>query len=102
MIEARVNGKTKDKQLKILFSTSGSVANDPSRLAFALIPGSMKDFCLGRHIKEALQASPVEGGSIVNKVLVLWSHAVPWKDGKPVDTGNMPSIIMQKNPDRRV
>lgn len=85
MIEARVNGNTKDKQLIMLFKNknSGSVANDPSRLAFALIQKSVARSCVAKHIRQALQESPVEGESIVNKIHVQWDPAIKLVDGEP-------------------
>lgn len=60
MVEARVNGATKDKKLKRLFRNSKSTASDPTRLAFVLIPQSMADHCKGQHVRQALQGSPVD------------------------------------------
>ena len=81
MIEARVSGQTKDKQLQRLFNFSGSLGRDPSRLAFALIPASIISFFEGQHVREALQESPVEGASILNKIHVQWSANVDFVDG---------------------
>ena len=94
MVEARVNGATKDKQLKRLFQNSKSTASDPTRLAFVLIPQSMADHCKGQHVRQALQESPVEGALRVNKVHIQWRPAVKLKDGKPrFEAGIMPFVF---------
>ena len=94
MIEARVSGQTKDKQLKRLFNFSGSLGRDPSRLAFALIPASMISFFEGRYVREALQESPVEGESILNKIHVQWSANVDFVDGNAwIIDGTQPYVF---------
>ena len=80
MIEARISGQTKDKQLKRLFNFSGSLGRDPSRLAFALIPETMVSFFEGQYVRQALQESPVQGESILNKIHVQWSANVDFVD----------------------
>ena len=93
MIEARVSGQTKDKQLRKLFNVSGSLGRDPSRLAFALIPTSMVSYYEGRYVRQALQESPVEAESILNKIHVQWSPAVKFVDGHPwVIDGAIPYV----------
>lgn len=98
MIEARVNGQTENKQLIKLFKTSGSVLNDPSRLAFALFPPSMNGYCTGQHVRQALQESPVDGQSFVNKVHVQWGPDVKLEDGKPRQEANVVSFEYNKIP----
>ena len=99
MIEACVNGKTKDKKLSRLFRTSGSVANSPTRLAFALFPKSMDGHCLGRHVKQALAESRVKGQSTINKVHVQWSPAVTFlENGKPRFAAGVVPLVFEKVP----
>lgn len=98
MIEARVNGQTKDKQLMKLFKTSGSVANDPSRLAFALFPPSIAGHCTGQHVRQALQESPVDGQSLVNKIHVQWGPDVKLEGGKPRHGADVVSLVYNKIP----
>ena len=98
MIEARVNGQTENKQLMKLFKTSGSVANDPSRLAFALFPPSIASHCTGQHVRQALQESPFDGQSLVNKIHVQWGPDVKLEDGKPRHGANVVSFIYNKLP----
>ena len=100
MIEACVNGKTKDKQLLKLFRAriSGSVTTNPSRLAFALFPKSMDGHCKGQDVKQALKESPVGGESIINKVHVQWSPAVTWENGKPSCAAGVEPLVFEKIP----
>ena len=100
MIEARVNTKTKDKQLLKMFRNRGSasLATDPSLLAFALFPKSMDGHCLGQDVKQALKESPVLGESVVNKVHVQWSPAVTWEDGKPRFAAGVKPFVFEKIP----
>lgn len=98
MIEARVNEKTKDKQLKRLLQTSASVARDPTRLAFVLIPKSMDRHCKGVHVKKALQKSPVEGKSIVNKMHLLWDPLINWEGNTPRYAAHMKPFVFEKIP----
>lgn len=99
MIEARVNRNTKDKQLQKLFNTSGSVARSRTRLAFALFPTSVADSCLGHHVRQALQESPVVGKMVVNKVHVRWNPSVKWgDDGKAIYPDEMPPFVFEKIP----
>ena len=93
MVEARVSLQTKDKQLRKLLAFSGSLGRDPSRLAFALFPMSMAKYYQGRYVRQALQESPVEGESILNKIHVQWSPAVKFVDGQAwIIEGSMPFI----------
>lgn len=98
MIEARVNGGTKNKQLMTLFKTSGSTASDPSRLAFALFPPSIASHCKGQHVRQALQESPVDGQALVNKIHVQWGPDVKLEDGKPRHGVNVVSFVYNKIP----
>ena len=93
MIEARVSGQTKDKQLKRLLNFSGSLGRDPSRLAFALIPTSMIKYYEGQYVRKALQESPVEGESMLNKIHVQWSSNVKFVDDRAwIKEGSMPYV----------
>lgn len=97
MIQARVNGNTKDKQLKKLFNTSGSTANDGTHLAFALFPKSVADSCLGHHVRQALQESPVMGQLVVNKVHVRRNPDVKWgDDGQAIYQADVPLFLFEK------
>lgn len=94
MIETRISGATKDKQLKRLLQTSASVSRDPTRLAFVLVPKSLDGHCMGQHVRQALRESPVEGKSVVNKVHVQWAPTVKLEDGKPrFNPGSTPFIF---------
>ncbi len=79
MIEARINGNTKDKQLKKLVKTTGSQAKDRTRLVFALVPKAVNGHCQGDTVRQALRQSPISGKTVVNKVHVQWSPHVKWE-----------------------
>ena len=98
MIEARISGQTKDKQLQKLFNVSGSLGRDPSRLAFALIPTSLVNYYEGRYVRQALQESPVAGESIVNKIHVQWSSDVRFEDDSPLVREGASPYVYNKIP----
>lgn len=98
MIEARVNGKTKDKQLKKFVKTTGSLAKIRTCLAFALFPRATADYCLGNYVREALQASPVKGKVVVNKVHVQLSPSVKWEGDQPLAKVGAPPFVFEKIP----
>ncbi|KAF6231878.1 hypothetical protein HO173_009961 [Letharia columbiana] len=98
MIEARVNGKTKDKQLKKFVKTTGSLAKIRTCLAFALFPRATADYCLGNYVREALQASPVKGEAVVNKVHVQLSPSVTWEGDQPLAEVGTPPFVFEKIP----
>ncbi len=98
MIEARINTKTRNKQLRKLIQGSGSAIRDPGRLAFALIPKGMNGHCKGQHTRQALRESPVEGHSVVNKVHVQWDPAVKFEGDKPRMGANSVPFLFEKIP----
>lgn len=99
IIEARINGNTKNKQLKKLFKTTKSLAKNQIRLAFALFPTDLKHYCMGHHVKQALRESPVAGKPVVNKVHVQWSPSVKWDgDKKPLTQAGFPPFVFKKDP----
>lgn len=98
MIEARISFQTKKKQLRRLFNVSGSLGRDPSRLAFALIPDSMFEFIEGKYVRQALQESPVEGESILNKIHVQFSANVELVDDDALVTDGTEPFVFNKIP----
>ena len=42
----------------------------------------MAGYCMGEYVRQALQESPVEGESILNKIHVQWSANVDFRDGQ--------------------
>ena len=98
MIETRVHGQTKDKQLKKLFKTTASLASNQTRLAFALVPTRLAGYCTGDHVRRALQDSPVPGRTVVNKVLIAWSPNVRWVAGMPHLKVGFPPFVLERIP----
>ena len=99
MIEARVSRKTKDKQLKKLFlKSSTSLGRDLTLLAFALVPTGIKEYCMGKDVRQALELSPIEGKTAVNKVHIQWSPSVTWDGGKPTPQTGSGLFAFEKIP----
>ncbi|KAL9067125.1 MAG: hypothetical protein Q9161_007117 [Pseudevernia consocians] len=98
IIEARINNNTKDKQLKKLLLTTGSLAKDRTRLAFALVPAAMTGYCPGDYVRRALQESPVPGKPVVNKVHVRWSPSVKWDGDAPFYKVGFAPFLFEKIP----
>ena len=88
MIEARVRMNTKDEQLKKVFNTTTSLAKNRTRLAFALFPTSLEGRRKGHHVRQALQTSPVEGKTAVDKVHVRRSPSATWDGDGPSHKGS--------------
>lgn len=98
MIEARVNRKTKDRELHMLLQPTQSQHGNQSCLAFALVPTAMTIFCLGSDIKRALLESPIPDQMAVNKVHVQWNPRVQWKSGELKVPAGEPTFVFEKIP----